>query len=174
MKKIDVFDYSGTICHALKQGVLLTTQKDGFVNTMTIGWGVLGIEWNRSIFIVYVRESRYTREILDYNPEFTINVPIENVNRDILRYCGTESGRNVDKIKEMGLTLGEPNRISVPGIMEFPLTLECRVIYRQKQDQNAIPQGIMDRFYSELGDNPQADIHIAYYGEILDAYILEE
>jgi flavin reductase (DIM6/NTAB) family NADH-FMN oxidoreductase RutF len=49
-----------------------------------------------------------------------------------LGICGTKSGRSIDKIKELNLTLETPNNVSVPAIKELPLTLKCRVIYKQK------------------------------------------
>ncbi len=54
-KQIDAFDYAGHICKAMKKGILLTTKVGDMVNTMTIGWGKIGIEWNRPVFIAYVR-----------------------------------------------------------------------------------------------------------------------
>ena len=72
MKKyIDVFDYAKEILQALPKGVLFTTKAHGKVNTMTIGWGTLGIEWRKPIFIAFVRENRFTRFQLDENGEFT-------------------------------------------------------------------------------------------------------
>ena len=168
-QSIDVFSFAGQICAAMKKGILLTTASEGFVNTMTIGWGKIGIEWGRPVFIAYVRESRYTKQMLEKCGEFTVNVPMDTFNAKILGYCGTKSGRNHDKIADMELTLVEPNKISVPGIKEFPITLECKVIYKQKQDLDAIPQDIIDRFYPEDADGFR-DYHIAYYGEIVDAY----
>lgn len=75
-EKINVFEYSQTILESLKKGVLLTTKAGDRVNTMTISWGALGIEWAKLMFIVYVREHRFTHEQLEANPEFTINIPI--------------------------------------------------------------------------------------------------
>ena len=69
-KEINVLDYSNEINKALNNGYLLTTKGDN-VNTMIIGWGTVGIIWREPIFIAYVRESRYTREILDKTNEFT-------------------------------------------------------------------------------------------------------
>lgn len=169
---VNAFDYAGQICSAIKKGVLLTTKADGKTDTMTIGWGTIGIEWNRPIFIAYVRESRYTRELLDKNGEFTVNIPVEDADGKILGYCGTKSGRDTDKLLDMGLTPVPGNKVSVPGILEFPLTLECRVIYRQDQVVTALPQPVIDRFYPVQEPNGRPDHHIAYYGEILDAYIL--
>lgn len=46
MKKtpIDVIEQAGLIMAALKKGILITSAKDGKVNSMTISWGALGIE----------------------------------------------------------------------------------------------------------------------------------
>lgn len=173
---VSAFDRAGQILEALPGGILLTTQADGQVNTMTIGWGTIGIEWGRPIFTVYVREGRHTRALLDKNPEFTINVPVDAAAKSILGYCGSHSGRDGDKIAALGLHLEPANKISVPGIRELPLTLECRVLYRQKQVLAEMPQDIRERFYPQEvpGSAPRAnqDVHIAYYGEIVDAYLL--
>ena len=173
MKKvINPFDYAGEFPKHMGQGILLTTKGHTGVNTMTIGWGTLGIEWGRPMFVAYVRESRYTHELLDANPEFTVNCPVGEIDKKILGFCGTKSGRDLDKIKEMGLHLEEPMHISVPGIKELPLTLECKVVYRNKQPVESIPQEIQDRYYP-VKDGAQ-DFHYAYYGEIVGAYIIEE
>jgi flavin reductase (DIM6/NTAB) family NADH-FMN oxidoreductase RutF len=60
--------------------------------------------------------------------------------------------------------------ISVPGIKELPLTLECRVLYRQSQEPNSIPGEIRNKFYA---DNVPGDYHDAFYAEIVAAYIAE-
>ena len=168
MKKIiDAFDYAGDICKAMKKGILLTTKVDDVVNTMTIGWGTMGIEWGRPMFVAYVRESRYTHEMIEKSGEFTVNIPVGSVDTKILSVCGTKSGRDMDKIKELGLTLVEPENISVPGIKELPLTLECKVLYRMEQTLDTIPGDIIEKYY------PNGDFHYAYYGQIVGAYIAE-
>lgn len=172
-KQIHAFDYAGDICKAMKKGILLTTRNGDFVNTMTIGWGKIGIEWGKPIFIAYVRESRYTKQMLENHGEFTVNVPYGEMDAKILGFCGSKSGRDVDKIKELGLTLVDSDAVSVPGIKELPLTLECKVIYKQKQDLSAIPADLLERYYPEDA-NGNRDYHYAYYGEIVNAYLIEE
>ena len=177
-KTVNAFDYAGDICKAMKQGILLTTKNGDFVNTMTIGWGHIGIEWGRPIFVAYVRESRHTRAMLDNHGEFTVNIPVGPVDRNILGYCGTKSGRDTDKIKDLSLHLVDSEHVAVPGIAELPLTLECKVIYKQKQDLSAIPADILERYYPEIPganfDGQSRDYHYAYYGEIVGAYLIEE
>ena len=94
--RIDPFDYAGEFAKHMGRGILLTTKANGKVNTMTIGWGTVGIEWGRPMFVAYVRESRFTRQLLDQNPEFTVNCPIGDVDKKILGVCGTKSGRDTD------------------------------------------------------------------------------
>lgn len=172
-KTVDAFDYAGYICKAMKKGILLTTKSGDKVNTMTIGWGKIGIEWNRPVFIAYVRETRYTKSMLENSGEFTVNIPYGQLDSNILGYCGKKSGRDTDKIADLGLTLVESDVVSVPGIKELPLTLECRVIYKQAQDLNMLPDEILDRFYPIMDAEGFRDYHIAYYGEIVNAYLID-
>ena len=172
-QKIQVFDYAGTIGKALSRGILVTTKAQGKVNTMTIGWGTLGVEWGRTVFTAYVRESRYTKDMLEKNGEFTVNVPLGAVDSSILMFCGRNSGRDVDKIQKLGLHLEEPEVISVPGIRELPLTLECRVLGKFEQTLEDMPRQIIDRYYPE-DENGKQDLHTAYYAEVVSAYIITE
>lgn len=168
-RKIDIRNCAGDIIKALRPGILITTKVGDKVNSMTIGWGTLGIIWERPMFVAYVRQQRHTREMLDICREFTINVPIGEFRRNILGICGSKSGRDMDKIEAAGLTPVEPEVISVPGLKEFPLTLECRVVYHQEQESAQFNDEITRQFYTmETGD------HICYYGEIVAAYVIED
>ena len=176
-REIDVFDYATEIMKSLKTGALLTTMAEGKVNAMTISWGMLGIEWGKPIFTTFVREHRFTKQQLDKNQEFTVNIPYGAFDKRILSVCGTKSGHMTDKIKELGLTLEESSAVSVPAIRELPLTLECRVMYVQKQDEQAVSEENRKAFYPKDVDSSHCganrDYHTAYYGEIIRAYIIE-
>ncbi len=174
-KKIDVFAYAPHIMEHLSRGGILATMKaDDKVNSIAIGWGTIGIEWNKPLFQIYVRECRHSKSMLDKAGEFTVNVPLERSERtrEILAFCGTKSGRDVDKVATLGLTLVESEQISTPAIRELPLTLECRVIYATRQDGTKMPTDVMQKYYPDWTEN-QEDVHTVYYGEIVAAYILE-
>ena len=177
-REVNAFDYAGEICKAMPKGILMTTKNGDFVNSMVIGWGHIGIEWGCPIFVAYVRESRHTKTMVEEHGEFTINVPMGEFDSEIIKVCGTQSGRDLDKIQVLGLHLEESNIVDVPGIKEFPLTLECKVIYKQKQDLSAIPDDILARYYPEIPNADFAgeskDFHYAYYGQIVGAYLIEE
>ena len=171
-KQINVWDYAKQITENVGKGILLTTQADGKPNTMTIGWGTLGVQWGKPIFIVFVRESRYTKQLLEKTGEFTISVPIGEFDKNILGVCGTKSGRDMDKFEALGLTAVPGQTVNVPAIKELPLTLECKVIYKQDQNPAAIDPECDARYYAK-GTANEGDYHTAYYGEITGAYIVE-
>ncbi|WP_423364438.1 flavin reductase [Mycoplasma sp. P36-A1] len=174
-EKIEVFDYASEILKSINKGILLTTKAGDKVNTMTIGWGSLGVEWRTNIFIAYIRENRFTATQLQENAEFTVNVPLGDFDKKIIGICGSKSGLKTDKIKEAGLDLIESDVVSVPGIKQFPLTLECKVIYKKLQDKDQIEERFNKQFYPQdvASDFPGAnkDYHYAIYGEIVNAYI---
>lgn len=154
---------------ALPQGILLNTQADKF-NSMVIGWGHVGTIWNQLTFTVYVRQSRYTLGQLDRTGVFTVSTPRpgERLSPEVMKVCGSQSGRDVDKAPLFTLRPGRS--IAVPAILEYPLTLECEVLYRQDQALEQIPEALRQRFYGGANDG---DFHTAYIARIVDGYIVE-
>ena len=171
-KEVNVWDYAGLIMKQIDKGILLTTAANGEKNTMIIGWGHLGVIWGKPTFCVYVRESRHTKKLLDQNGEFTVNIPLGAVDKNIVAVCGTKSGRDLDKFACLGLDAEPGLTVSVPGIRQLPLTLECKVLYRQDQDAAAIDSAALERYYTK-GTRNDGDYHTLYLGEITAAYIIE-
>ena len=117
-EKIDVTEYAPTILRELPKGVLLTARAGGRANPMTIGWGTLGVEWGKPLFVAYVRSSRFTYGLIEKSGEFTVSVPMRAGEKDhdrrisqILAVCGSKSGRDLDKVAELGLTLVEGEEV---------------------------------------------------------------
>jgi flavin reductase (DIM6/NTAB) family NADH-FMN oxidoreductase RutF len=171
-KEVKVWDYAGRIMEAIDEGILLTTAADGEKDTMVIGWGHIGVIWGKPVFVAYVRESRHTKSLVDKNGEFTVNTPLAPIDKNIIAVCGTKSGRDMDKFAELGLETEDGLTVSVPGIRQLPLTLECKVIYKQDQDSAALHPDVMARYYKP-GTRNEGDYHTMYFGEITAAYIIE-
>ena len=150
-KQIDIFEHSTEIVKALKEGVLLTTKSGNRVNTMTISWGTLGIQWGKPLFTAFVRQHRFTKEFLDETGEFTVNMPMGEYDKKILAVCGSKSA---------------------PGIRELPLTLECKVRYIQDQDLSLLDTEDVEAWYP-ADENGFRDFHTVYAAEIVAAYIIE-
>lgn len=176
-REINPMEHLETIMKGVKKAALVTTKSKGVVNSMTISWGQIGIEWNKLIFTIYIRTGRHTHQMLEDSNEFTINIGFGEEVDKITAFCGTKSGASIDKIKELGLTLVSGNAIETPGIKELPLTLECKIIYKQLQDKNVILPSVKKHFYPENvpSDHPRSnnDFHTMFYGEIVGAYMVE-
>ena len=177
---ITLEEHYSQILKALRRGIAITSAADGRVNTMTISWGMLGIEWNRPLFITFVRTGRFTHGLLERNPEFTVNIPVGDYPAPLLKHLGTHSGRNEDKIATLGLHLVPGTEISVPGLAELPLTLECRILYRQQQQPGHFLPGneaILKSCYPpdipSEATGANRDFHTAIYGQIVGAYLIE-
>jgi flavin reductase (DIM6/NTAB) family NADH-FMN oxidoreductase RutF len=167
-KEIKVFDYANIVLEKMTPGVFLNTKKNDTINTMIIGWGGINVIWGRPIFIVLVRDSRATYELIEHSNEFTVSVPIDKKMKKEIEICGTKSLRDMDKFKECNFTPIKGRKIETPIIAEIELHYECKVIYKQRLDQSMIPQIVKDRYYKNK------DYHTVYYGEIVDQYIYKK
>ena len=174
-KEINPFDYAGEILKALPKGILLTSEAEDCVNAMTIGWGTLGLEWGVPIFAAYVRTGRFTHELIERTGEFTICVPYgDKFSKEVTKVvgiCGSKSGRDLDKLAKAGVHTVDADIVRPPAIKELPLTLECRVVFSQLQPVKDISYRF-GKFYPESGEHSAP--HVAYYGEILKAYLIED
>ena len=52
-----------------KEWALLTAGNKQESNTMTISWGGVGVLWGKNVVYVFVRDSRYTKELIDAGHE---------------------------------------------------------------------------------------------------------
>jgi len=155
---------------ALAQGgaFIVAVDANGKANPMTIGWGQIGVVWSRPVFTAYVRASRYTRECLRTAQTFTINVPRPGELKDELTFCGTKSGRDVDKAADCGLTLIPGQAVETPIIDRCAVYYECRVAARTQQERaDFSANDILSKYY------PDGDHHLIVFGEIVAAYRAE-
>jgi len=153
--------FKETVAALDEPGCLLVTQgNEGYLNAMVIGWGTIGAIWNKAIFIVMVRPSRFTYQLLEEGSAFTVCVPAPDM-RPIIDVCGSKSGRSLDKFRELNLSTVPSTQISVPGIAGSSVIYECQPVHFNDLQPEALTAQIQERFY------PQGDFHRVYFGEIL-------
>ncbi len=94
-------------------------------NITTIAWtGVINSE--PPLVYVSIRPSRHSYEIIKKTKEFVINIPDDKLVWQT-DYCGTKSGKDVDKFKEAHLTKQASKIVKAPSIEECPISLECKL-----------------------------------------------
>ena len=97
----------------------------GKPNIITVAWAGT-VCTNPPMLSISVRPERYSYHMIEASGEFVVNLTTEALVR-AADYCGVRSGRDVDKFKELRLTPQASRVVSVPGIAESPVNIECRV-----------------------------------------------
>lgn len=161
------YQFAETMRQLDGDGLLLAaTKRSGESNTMTIGWGTIGVIWGRPIFTVLVRPSRYTYQLIEESDEFTVNVPTLALKEFVL-FAGTKSGRDYDKFSKFQLEVSPGHTVRAVTIDACPLAYECKVVQKNDVIPATFDPTISSRFY------PQGDFHRVYYGEILGTFAAE-
>ena len=142
--------------------LLLTSgdfEKNAF-NTMTVGWGSLGVMWNKPFAQVVVRPTRYTYNFMEQYDTFTLCALPEKY-RKALELLGSKSGKYGDKIAESGLQPIASTKIAAPAFAEAELIIECQKTYWD----DFKPDHFLD--HQIHSSYPMKDYHRVYFGEIL-------
>ncbi|MBE6580926.1 MAG: flavin reductase family protein [Ruminococcaceae bacterium] len=127
------------------------------VNTMTASWGCLGFLWKRPVAFIFVRPQRYTYMLTEQTTQITLSF-FEEKYREALRFCGTKSGRDVDKFAATGLSVDFED--GAPVIPEARMNVLCRKIYTDILKK----EGFLEK--DLLKNYPTDDFHRVYVVEI--------
>jgi len=107
------------------QAVLVTCKDKEKTNIVTVAWHT-PISLDPPLYGISLSSKRYSFELIRRSKEFAVNfAPFEIL--EIVHYCGTHSGRSVDKVKETRLTLIPAKRIKTPLLKECYAHLECKL-----------------------------------------------
>ena len=161
-ESIDVRDIEENVFRLIAdRWMLVTAGREASYNTMTASWGTMGELWSVKVAFAFVRPQRHTYGFLNDSGRFTLSFFGEE-HRDALKYCGSHSGRDVDKAKKTDLTPFAPTADTV-SFGEAELILVCRKIYFQDLDPGHFLEDWIDECYPENG------YHRMYVGEIEQA-----
>jgi flavin reductase (DIM6/NTAB) family NADH-FMN oxidoreductase RutF len=129
-----------------RQVVLVTcADEKGRPNVLTVAWST-PLSFDPPLVGVSIGKNRYSHGVISRSGEFAISIPPAPLLEKVKR-CGTLSGRNRDKFREVGLTPQPSRRLKAPVVKEGIAHLECRVVKKV-----------------EVGD------HTLFVGEVVEAY----
>ncbi|MBO5338373.1 MAG: flavin reductase family protein [Clostridia bacterium] len=110
-------------------------------NIITVAWcGITNTVPPKTY--ISVRPSRYSYEILKEKKEFVINLTPSSLAKKA-DWCGTYTGRKVDKFEKCSFTKEKATKVDAPMIGECPISIECRVT-------DIIPLGSHDMFLADI------------------------
>ena len=137
--------------------VVGTFDADGRANAMTAAWG--GIACSKPPCVsVSLRSATASHGNIMARKAFTISLPSE-VNAAQADYFGLVSGRDHDKLAELGLAAVPSDLVDAPYIDEFPLVLECAVVQVHEL-------GLHTQFIGEIKDVKVDDAYLDADGQV--------
>jgi flavin reductase (DIM6/NTAB) family NADH-FMN oxidoreductase RutF len=144
-----------------RDAMLITAGPADHFNTMTASWGGWGHLWNRDVTFSFVRPQRHTFGFMEQAEFYTLCF-FDKEHQAALDYCGSHSGRDVDKIAATGLTPVTDEATGAVYFAEARLALVCRKLYAQDLTADSFSErGIVGEAY------PKADFHRMYVGQIV-------
>lgn len=163
--KIDLASIQTNFFKAINDDwMLITAGTPQQFNTMTASWGTMGILWNKPVAICFIRPHRYTFQFAESNQYFSLSFFNEE-HHQILNFCGSHSGRDIDKIAATGLKPVQLNNGCV-SFEQAALIFECFKLYADYfKQENFIVTEIIRKIY------PVKDFHRFFIGEIINCYL---
>ncbi len=122
--------------------VLVTcVDSEGSANIITLAW--VGVVCSSPPMLgLGVQPRRYSHGLIERSGEFVVNIPTKDIVEET-DFCGTISGKNVDKFSQTGLTPIPADKVKPPLIKECPVNIESVV-------KKKIPLGIHHLFIGEI------------------------
>ena len=115
----------GNLLYPLPLVMVSCQREEESPNIITVAWtGTICSD--PAMVSISVRPERYSYPIIKETGEFVINLVTSSL-VSAADYCGVKSGRDVNKFKELGLHEAETVKVDAPGILERPVSLECKV-----------------------------------------------
>ena len=148
-----------------KDWMLITAGDKEKFNTMTASWGGVGIMWGKPVATAYIRPQRYTFEFIENGDYYTQSFFDEEY-RDALKFCGSKSGRDYDKVKETGLTPVVDDETGAVYFKEAKVVFICKKMYAQFLNEESALTEEVTKWYN-------GDYHKMYMSEIVSVLVKE-
>ena len=153
MAKFENMDYLNSY---LTTGALVCCKE----NVMTASWGFVGVMFRKKCVILPIRDSRYTKGLLDETGEFTLSIPADGTMKEALAICGSKSGRDTDKWTTAKIEKQKAKKVDTNIVKGCAKYLECKVITCVPMTNK---KGV-EEFYTT------DDMHNLYIAEIVEEY----
>ena len=131
-------------------------------NPMVCSWGFVGVMWGKKLFIAPIRDSRFTKGLVDKSGEFGVSIPSAGTMKKELGFCGSKSGRDFDKWKETGLQKKNAQKIKTALVDGCAKYFECKVV--GVLSMKGMDISAVQNWY------PTDDLHNLFFGEIIAEY----
>ena len=107
--------------------ILVTSSFKDKTNITTCAWS-MPLSQNPALLAIALAKKHFSSELIKASSQFIVNIPEWKL-LDKVMFCGSTSGRDIDKFKEAKLTIEKAHSLAkLPKIAECVACLECSLI----------------------------------------------
>ncbi len=128
--------------------VVLVCVKDNILTVAAVSFFSFG---RSPMIMIGIVPNRYSFELIKKTGDFSINIPTPKLLEEV-KFCGSKSGREVNKFEATKLTPCKAKQISSFLVEECPVSLECEIVHTLDLDGT----------------------HVWFVGKIVAAYVRED
>ncbi|NHJ01743.1 MAG: flavin reductase family protein [Candidatus Heimdallarchaeota archaeon] len=121
--------------------VLVSVQDETRESIITLAWVGTSCS-DPPILSLSIRPNRYSNLILKNSKECVVNFPTIDMLKQV-KFCGTKSGKEVNKWDECHFIKRKSHKVAVPAIEACPVNMECKI-------EQIIPLGTHDLFLARV------------------------
>lgn len=100
--------------------------KEGEDNALAVGYAG-NCSYDPPMVMVGIVPSRHSYNMIKETGVFVVNLVSEE-QREQYAYLGSHSGRDGDKLKALGMKVGEGVKVNAPLLLDCPVSIECKVV----------------------------------------------
>ena len=117
--------------------VLIVTVDDaGNVDVMPAGWAMYA-STEPCLFAVAVNQKQHTNKLVREGGDFVIAIPGPGM-EEIIRFCGSHSGRDTDKVAACGIRTMPSSQVRPPLLVGARANLECKLYQAHEAGDHTI------------------------------------
>ena len=141
------------------KGAVAVAKGEAGENSLTIGWGGLGVLWRKPTLTIYINKKRYSKKIFDNASYFSVCFFNEKYQKELGQFYGSLSGRDVDKIHDGPFHVDYYE--DIPFYKESEIVIFCKKIGQSDFDINLIGLNEITEWYKKDG------VHTIYQGQVI-------
>lgn len=124
------------LCARPERVCWVVAEYEGQRSICPLGWK-MNTSGSPPMMAISVAPQRFTHDLIAGSGEFVLSWPGEDLAQATL-FCGTKSGRDVDKFEAMKLTVIKGKHVASPLIAQCVANLECKLVGQMTSGDHTI------------------------------------
>ena len=133
---------------------VISCDRKGTPNIMPVGWSTQ-VSVHPPMWAIVINKENYTHQLILESRQFVVIFP-SKAQKEAIRYCGSHSGKEVNKFDYCGLKKIPAQKVRPPLIKDCVAALECKLVNFVESGDHTIFVGtivaahISERHYERL------------------------